>query len=59
LIQMDQATLERLDNSKGEASLATTDLANNNLRKMALEKVLSGVTSLQEANRLTLTDAAL
>jgi type IV pilus assembly protein PilB len=56
LIQMDQKTLQLLEHGAEEISSITSRLQNNALRKAALEKVIQGITSLQEANRLTLME---
>jgi type IV pilus assembly protein PilB len=58
IIKMDQKTLELLDRSTGESPAIASELRKHSLRKGALEKVIQGVTSLQEANRLTLIEEA-
>ncbi|MDG1124154.1 MAG: hypothetical protein P8N73_04700 [Pseudomonadales bacterium] len=58
MIKMDQKTLELLDRSTEESPAIESELRKHSLRKGALEKVIQGVTSLQEANRLTLIEEA-
>ncbi len=58
MIKMDQKTLELLDRFTGESPAIASELRKHSLRKGALEKVIQGVTSLQEANRLTLIEEA-
>lgn len=56
MIKMDQKTLQLLDRSSGESPAMTGWLRKHSLRRGALEKVIQGITSLQEANRLTLVE---
>ena len=58
MIKMDQKTLGLLDRSTKESPAIASELRKHSLRKGALEKVIQGVTSLQEANRLTLIEEA-